>query len=326
MINRFLLLGAFIFAVSFVSAQEKDAPITKKVLLLIHNPMIEAEGKKLNVLFHWKDPDSLARVCIEDIKECSGGFVNFVIAERIEIDEWPAKVDGYQCDDSTFLTQWRGKREFHQPDGVDYHLLLKKYDIIRKIDNGDIDEVWDMAFPYGGYWESMMMGKNAIFCNSDPDTTVESRRMFVFMGFNFERGVGEMLEDFGHRAESILRHVYGGWEINEKNDWNKFTLYDKEAPGRAQCGNVHFAPNSMTDYDWANKTVVESYCDDWLSYPKMTGQKKKVDCTEWGCNIRAHHKWWFTHFPKAPGKKNGIFNNWWKYVMDYDAAMDRRLR
>jgi len=28
------------------------------------------------------------------------------------------------------------------------------------------------------------------------------------MGFNYERGVGEMLEDLGHRAESILSHVF----------------------------------------------------------------------------------------------------------------------
>ena len=28
------------------------------------------------------------------------------------------------------------------------------------------------------------------------------------MGFNVERGVGEMLEDFGHRTESIMTHVW----------------------------------------------------------------------------------------------------------------------
>lgn len=200
------------------------------------------------------------------------------------------KSDGYRCDDSTYLAQWWGRREFHQPDGVDYRLLLKQFDIIRRIDNCDIDKVWDMAFPYSGYWESMMMGPGAIFCNSDPDTLVKSTKPFVYMGFSYERGVGEMLENFGHRAESILKHVYHGWEVNEDNDW-------------------------------ANTILVDSYCDDWLRYPELSGSRKKVDCTEWGCEIRSHHKWWFSHFPKAPGKKNGIWNNWWKYVMDYGNAI-----
>jgi hypothetical protein len=302
-------------------AQEKDQPITKKVLLIIHNPFIESEGRTLNQVLKWKDPDSLARVCIEDIRECSGGYINFVIAERIEADEWPMLVDGYRYDDSTFLAQWKARKGFHQPEGVDYHELVRRFDIVRKIDEGLIDEVWDIAFPYGGYWESTMMGKNAIYCNSDPHNDIDSKRVFIYMGFNFERGVGEMLEDFGHRAESILEHVYGGWEANEKNDWNKFTLYDKNAPGKAQCGNVHFAPNSVKDYDWANKTVVDSYCDEWLDYPNMTGKKKKVDCKEWGCEIRAHHKWWFSHMPKIAGKKDGKWMNWWKYFMDYENAI-----
>ena len=47
--------------------------------------------------------------------------------------------------------------------------------------------------PYSGCWESTMAGKGAYDCNSPPVPGVDCPRIFVMMGFNYERGVGEML-------------------------------------------------------------------------------------------------------------------------------------
>jgi len=33
-----------------------------------------------------------------------------------------------------------------------------------------------------------------------------------------------------------------------------FIRYEKTAPGKSACGNIHFAPNSQVDYDWSNPT------------------------------------------------------------------------
>ena len=32
--------------------------------------------------------------------------------------------------------------------------------------------------------------------------------------------------------------------------------------------------------------------------------------------MRAHHRWWLRHLPRAEGTTDGIANNWWKYVID----------
>jgi hypothetical protein len=320
--KKLIISVVFVFSFPlFLFSQINLEKIERKVLMIVHNPYIESRGKTLIELFKWKNPDSLARVCINDLRECSGGYLNFRIVEKIEIDEYPVKSDGFKYDDSSYLECWTNRKSCHQPDGVDYYKIIEDFNIYSKIKSGKIDEIWLFGFPYGGYWESIMVGKDAFYCNSDPITNIDCGRKFIIMGFNFERGVGEMLEDFGHRTESIMMHVFGGWEQNENNDWNKFTLYDKIAPGKAQCGNIHFAPNSLKDYDWANKSIVMSACDDWLNYPDLKGIKRKVDCKDWGCEIRAHHKWWFTRLPKAPGKKDGKWNNWWKYVFDYDNAV-----
>jgi hypothetical protein len=140
------------------------------------------------------------------------------------------------------------------------------------------------------------------------------RRRFVVMGFNYEREVGCMLENVGHRVESIMAHVYRDHPAGQ-NAWERFTRYDLTHPGQASCGNVHFAPNGVRDYDWGNPRPVISDCDDWLAYPHLTGARRRVTCREWGNgDMRLHHLWWLERIPHADGETGGVANNWWRYI------------
>ncbi|MEO8397514.1 MAG: hypothetical protein ABI700_31240, partial [Chloroflexota bacterium] len=127
---------------------------------------------------------------------------------------------------------------------------------------------------------------------------------------------GEMLEDMGHRAESMLSKVFEGTR-GDANLWERFTRYDKTHPGRAECGNVHFAPNSIRDYDWGNRTPVKSRADVWYNFPELSGDPRLMTCSEWGDgDIRKHHVWWLSHFPHITGETNGMSWNWWEYIAD----------
>ena len=168
-----------------------------------------------------------------------------------------------------------------------------------------------------------MAGPRAFYINGGPLPEVRSKRPFVIMGFNYERGVGEMLENLGHRAESIMTEVYRHAR-GEANLWSRFTRYDKVAPGAAEMGNVHFAPNSERDYDWGNRRYVLSRCDDWLNFPHLTGKARSVNCAEWGNgDIRGHHTWWFSHMPRMAGQTSGVLNNWWRYIIDPNMVQHR---
>jgi len=105
---------------------------------------------------------------------------------------------------------------------------------------------------------------------------------------------------------------------DDDNLWKRFIRYGQTHPGQAALGNVHFAPNSERDYDWNNPSFVLSEADDWLlNFPNFKGTTRMVNSNEWGNgDIRKHHIWWFKHFPKTIGRKNGIHNNWWQYIMD----------
>ena len=288
-----------------------------RVLSIIHNPIIRAEGgRKLNQVLGWNDPDVLAQQYIRDVADCSYGYAQCQIVERREVDGFPIKIDGFRYTHDSYLKCWRSRSGFHQRDAVDYHAILAEFDVVRKINISLIDEVWLFGFPYAGYYESIMAGPGAFWCNAPPLEGTGANKRFVIMGFNYERGIGEMLEDLGHRAESILSKVYertrGG-----ANLWERFTRYDKTHPGRAECGNVHFAPNSNHDYDWGSYRPVVSKCYDWLNFPNFKGVTRTVNCAEWGNgDIRLHHLWWLRHIPHVDGETNGISNNWWEYVID----------
>jgi hypothetical protein len=293
------------------------APMTRKVLMITHNPVLHSQGSRtLKEHFRWNDPDTLAQGYIDDIRECSYGYANYEVVERLVVDGYPIKRDGFRYDERSYLDAWR-TRQFHQPDGVDYLQLVREFDLIERINSSQIDEVWLFGHPYGGYYESIMCGPGAFWCNAPPLAGTErAAHKFVIMGFNFERGVGEMLEDLGHRAESMLHKVFEKTHP-EANLFERFTRYHLKYPGQAECGNVHFAPNSARDYDWGNPTPVLSRCDTWYNFPDLVGEPRIVDSREWGGgDIRAHHQWWFRHFPHIVGDSNGISWNWWEYVID----------
>lgn len=296
---------------------EPASIVSPRVLMIIFDPVMTPAGEKLSKLAKWASHETLTTQFIDDILECSGGLARYQVVERIEVNEFPVKVDGFRYTPQTYANVMRRVAPAHEPDTMNYHEFLTRFNILPRISSNQIDEVWAFGFPYAGFHESVMGGPGAFFCNADPLVgTSRAGRRFVIMGFSFERGVGEMLEAFGHRAESIMEKVYER-SLPADNLWSKFTRYDQIRPGQAECGNIHFAPNSERDYDWGNPRIINSRCDDWYNFPKFKGVVRPVNCAEWGGgDIRAHHKWWFQHIPKVGGRTNGVANHWWQYILD----------
>lgn len=292
-------------------------PVTRRVLMITHNPVLRSRGgKTVKEFFNWNDPDMLAYQYAEDVRFASYGYANYKIVEQVEVDAFPLKRDGFRYDEATYLKAWE-KRNFHDPDGVDYMSLVREFEMIEKVNSGAVDEVWLFGHPYGGYWESVMAGQGAFWCNAPAlKGTEHCKRRFIIMGFNFERGGGEMLENFGHRAESILSRVFEGKQ-GDANLFERFTRYDLKYPGRAEVGNIHFAPNSVKDYDWGNPRPVPSREHTWYNFPDLSGAPRTVDCRVWGSgDTRLHHLWWLRHLPHIKGESGGISHNWWQYIIN----------
>ncbi|HJS18911.1 MAG TPA: hypothetical protein VJ785_09180, partial [Anaerolineales bacterium] len=259
-----------------------------------------------------------AKGYMSDVEEVSGGLARHQVIQRIDVDAFPAKIDGYRYDPISYYNVVQGMMRPYMPQEANYYEIIEQFDLLKRVASDEIDEVWVFNFPHAGFYESIMAGPGAFWCNAPPlRNTDASGRRFVIMGFSYERGVGEMLENLGHRVESIMQKTFEGLRGTD-NLWERFCRYDKVNRGNAALGNVHFAPNSDRDYDWNNPSTVMSECDDWLyNFPNFKGVRRAVTSSDWGGgDIREHHKWWLRHLPKTAGRINGIHNNWWQYVMN----------
>lgn len=290
-----------------------------KTLVVVYDPVMDPiSGRTMSELLRWNRVEELAKGFMSDIVEVSGGLARFQVSQRIDVDGFPFKVNGYQYNAESYLNVIRGVTPPYMPQEVNYYEIIQRFNILERVASNEIDELWVFSFPHAGFYESIMGGPGAFWCNAPPlKNTEAARRRFVIMGFSFERGVGEMLEDMGHRAESIMEKTFEK-QTGADNLWRQFIRYEKNAPGKAAVGNIHFAPNSQKDYDWNNPTPVQSECDDWLyNFPDLKGVARTVTAKEWGNgDIREHHKWWFRHLPKVGGQRNGISHNWWQYIMN----------
>ena len=309
-------------------AEPPERPyIEKKVLVLNYDPILTNHGGlRLHNYYHWNDPHLLMPQYLQDLTDSSSNYVRWKVTEFLDLDEWPLKADGFRYTETSYLNAWTTST-FHSPDGVDYVHIIDQFNLDDRVRSGAVDEVVVWGAPYFGYYESQMAGVAAYWCNS-PGIPRPGTPKYVIMGLNYERGVAEAIHSFGHRSESILSHVYGSWNsgTNVQHLWDKFTRYDKDAPGMAACGNVHFPPNAAADYDYANTTQVNSSADDWLlHYPNFPGTTRKFSAAEWNFDQRMYLKWWFRHMPHFPGRNSdGKLNNWWCYIVDLNAYPESR--
>ena len=325
-------------AVSPDNTTEPVRIVTSRVLLVIYDPVMNAAtGEKLSQVMQWQRPDDLANAFIQDIQEASGGMARYQIVQRVELNAFPALVDGFHYDAASYTKVQNKIAPPHVPQEVDFQPILTGLNILPRVARQEIDEVWIFNFPYGGFPESTMGGAGAFWCNSNPLTSTAScNRQFIIMGFSYERGVGEMLESFGHRSESMISKVFKcqnfvTWAYQtgrvpatlgpNPNLFQQFVSFNQIAPGKSGVGTIHFAPNSDRDYDWNNPRLVPSNCYGWYTFPNFSNDIRQVNASEWGNgDIHAHHVWWLKHLPKTAGRTSRVANNWWQYIMDPNLA------
>jgi hypothetical protein len=339
-----IVAAALLTAVAPTRAAQTKGIGTKtvNVIVLIYNPILATRNnQKLTAYMKWSDPRKLSQAMVDDVKKASGGYVNYKIVDTIEYNGFPTKRSGYTYDEKTFLDIWEKDRSKAVPGMTSFARMFKQFNLTQRIKKDNISEIWLWGAPYFD-WDELHWktpGDKIPYQTDNPwfyrpyDIPDVGKTIWI-MGWNYERGEGEMLESYCHRIESVLSLTVGKgiWDQkrNGNNIWNRFTRIDKDFPGESEVGSVHCAPNSASDYDWDNKKEVWTYADDWLTYPNLPRKKKLLNAQSggWGSApgrpaIVGHHIWWMTHIPKGAGTTDGFYNNWWEYIVNYDEAIKK---
>jgi hypothetical protein len=309
------------------SRPRRDGAI--RVLVLSFEPTIaDSGGRPAHRAFRWAEPGSLGGNYVDDVELASGGNMRYDVVEWRTLNEFPPKRDGYRYSASTYTACLQERGTCHEPDALDYERVLAEQRVPELIDQRKIDEVWLFGGPYFGYSEAAMAGPGAFDINGDVFPKVPSTRAFAIMGFNYERGVAEMLHDLCHRAEATLTRVYGGWEADKlTTSWARFAANARQSNGVAGVGSCHSPPNAQSEYDYENPRSVQSSAVDWARYPALTGERSTVSKDSWGGPDyhRNYMRWWLARLPRAEGvAADGKLANWWAYVTGFDSLVISR--
>ncbi|MFW5686411.1 MAG: hypothetical protein ACOC0O_07155 [Spirochaetota bacterium] len=167
---------------------------------------------------------------------------------------------------------------------ADYRAIAfdPRFGIVGSARADELDAVWVFGVPGSGFWETCMLGPDAIWVNGAPRPDIDTGRNIVVYGFGKEahQNAGFMLENTAHMAECILDHVSRSWprkhevpvytsldvgwsgrrlENRTLNDYELYTLSASNsflagltAPDHAQAGISHFPPASVHNYDWSS--------------------------------------------------------------------------
>lgn len=255
-----------------------------------------------------------------------------IVHTTIVTDGWPQKIDGFRYTEEEYLAAIRGEIPFHSPDNVDYNLIVNSaaLDICGRANRGEIDEVWIYNGPGFGFYESTLVGPNAYWYNSPPVPGPHTcNRLIPIMGPSPERGLDSAIHNFGHRTEATMTRVYGSWQQNRtSHNWERFALVKALSPDYfySGCGNIHYPPNGVVDYDYGNASTVLSNCDDFANYPNLgdpSNTATPITCSRWGCDHLDYLRFWFGHLPSDAGcSPDRVANNWWKYFSTPTLAID----
>jgi hypothetical protein len=220
----------------------------------------------------------------------------------------------------------------------DYNAIIARIDAKHLVEKEGVQEIWMWGY-HGtvGLWESNMSSPTGDVSNSDRDNKdlPVFSKTYTLYHYNYERGVGEMLENHTHQLEHLLNFA-DGRDVTPEDKWpellfwGKFVGSDvshKIVTNPARCGWTHYAPNSERDYDWENPRYVETDIEDWK--PDGIGKTQRMNADRWK---RDGIKWRVYWLQAIPGLDNGLsyrgkpLRNWFSFVANWDQAVREKWK
>lgn len=361
-----ILLGlSLFFFISEDTYAEVSLPIADcrdyRVLVIYIDPIIHYNGGMPASEYLGFNRDDGVKALQSGIEKGSNGTINVEIVDTVWLNEFPKYREYESMTEEQFFklypqsepvaSRWYGwwdrnasmnvlPEELDGVDGFDYEYLMEKCNLVERRNNGEFDTVWVFSIDPSGMWEANIVGRGMM--RSNGEYMERDCDNFLLLGLTYSRTDG-VLEAFSHAVEGILNDTYGisderynsmvsFEDISELNTWEKFFFSKARASGNNQVygvGQVHFSPNSESDYDWENPTVVKSYYTDFLyNYPEIGNSITDFSPFETylptdGDVSQAHHEWWLSLMPHYKGRgEDGFLHNWWEYILRTDYVIE----
>jgi hypothetical protein len=202
----------------------------------------------------------------------------------------------------------------------DYHAILKRAGARDYVNDKGVKEIWIWGYHSKTIapWESNMSSPHGVdISNSDRDRTDLPifKRTYTVYHYNYHRATEEAVHNHLHQIECLIRDSHPA-----------LAKLFEGTPGNWRCGNCHFPPNGVKDYDYHNPRFVDSDIEDWK--PEGFGVKKRLNRDTWNDKELNYYVYWMR---SLPGERNGLtykgraLTNWWHLVGDFDEAQQKSI-
>lgn len=224
----------------------------------------------------------------------------------------------------------------------DYNQILERFDAGHYVNDLGVKEFWLWGYHHGAIVpaESNMASPTTGDISNSwrfADDLPIYDHTYVLYNYNFTRSQAEAVHNHGHQLEAILSYVNQRQAGDTELFWRRFVGQDSNGQFvTGRCGWTHMPPNTTSDYDYLNPTLVASDIADWR--PDGGGATQLVNLNTWGdiayawpenpANIpqRIESQWYIYWLQSLPGRDNGLhygsqpLTNWWYFTANWDQA------
>lgn len=249
----------------------------------------------------------------------------------------------------------------------DYFDIFTKINLQNLVNDNGVKEVWFSLRPLSSEYpvvkDTLTNGLTASNFINLPESNMSSPtgdvsnsyrisndlpvydKTYVVYGYNLETSPANNIHNRGHQIEAQLQSVDNGiFGENTAIFLNKFvgiTIGKNNNKPIGRAGMTHFPPNTSKDYDYDNKSLVESDIEDWKP---LGGSKKLINSDRWiglqlpkypslistkdDYNKDPQYKWLIFWMQSIPGYNNGIsgVNDWWDLFYNWDNAVKNKSK
>jgi hypothetical protein len=231
-------------AVTWVSSSKPF--VVKKLGFFAYDPIIESwpGAPRVSQVFGFPSPHDVARQALREIELATGDYVRYQITKEVDVDEWPAMDGTTPYTDQSYLADFGWQQLCNRANGnadcaqttsktcvfrtaeddigycesqftkshlrVNYPSMIAARPWDQDVSAGTYDEVW-VAGPRGiPFFESTMVGPNAIVVNSDPilPPQTSANRRYIVQYLDYMLDLSQFEHAYFHRVEWLMRYVY----------------------------------------------------------------------------------------------------------------------
>lgn len=365
-----VMMGMVTSEAGLVTGHRPTGRRVVKVAVAGYEPVLQTtNGAPCNTVYWrvcgWYNPTDVIEYAMAACAAAWDGAVEFKIVHWTNVNMFPYLSTTnrwgerrYQTDNEHYWVEYTSGWKYGgtpTPDAkmgdIGYWVMLTNDfpHLLAMVDREEVDTIFTPGGPYFGMWETQMAGKGAYWCNSGGLPTT-NERLVVIGGIGYTERKGSGLHNYGHGlGESGLASWFFDSSLGYHNNFTpytnvndfvlftrcrKFTSTNTYQP--IHCGNTHFAPNSVSDYDYYNTNLVWCSADQWYSYPLLTNAARWMNKDDWGHYASPYtyeddryQMWWWNHVPRYMGTafanpanrfRKGHMNNWLSYLWNHNAV------